>query len=299
MRLFFLSLFLFFVFGNLSWSSNRIVAIVNNEIITEKELKDYISLIKFRLSLKYDQNSLEFLKEFQKQKQQALDKLIEDRLIIQEAHKKNIEIPQKLIEKKLNEFILNFKDEYEFEASLRERGLSIFSLKEKIKEQLLIQRTLEEEVRSKIEIKPYELTQFYNSHIKEFIVEPSIDYRALKFSSELEAYQASQELKEANKEIVIKKYSQYLIQGRLNKEKAREELKEIFKLKEGEVSLPIEIDKEFIIFIIDKKYPPRRASLEEVKEKIYSRLYQEKFKERLKTHLKDLKQKAIIKKYYH
>ncbi|HEC68789.1 MAG TPA: hypothetical protein ENI31_00660 [Candidatus Omnitrophica bacterium] len=296
MRLLFISLLIFSGIANCR-ASNRIVAVVNKEIITEQELKNYINLLKLRLSLVYKESSPEFSREFKKEKEKALEKLIEDRLIIQEAKRENLAVPDKFIERKLKEFISSFKDEDEFMASLRERGLNLASLKEKIKEQFLIQALLDKEVKDKIEVKPYEVTQYYRAHLEEFNLSPSIEYKALKFSSQLIAFQVFQELKREGVEKILKEYSQNLIEGKLSKKEARAELKELFELKEGEISSPLQIEGEFMIFIINKKNPSQTPSLEEVKEKIWEKLYQEKFQKKLNLWLNSLKEKALIKRY--
>ena len=296
MRLLFISLLIFSGIIN-CWASNRIVAVVDKEVITEQELKNYINLLKLRLSLVYGEESPEFLREFKKEKERALEKLIEDKLIIQEAKRENLIVPDKLIERKLKEFISSFKDEDEFMASLRERGLNLASLKEKIKEQFLIQMLLDKEVKNKIKVKPYEVTQYYRAHPEEFNLPPSIEYKVLKFPSQLIAFQVFQELKREGVEKILKKYSQNLLEGKLSKEETRAELKGLFELKEREISSPLQIEGEFMIFIIDKKYPSQTVSLEEAKEEIWEKVYQEKFQKRLKLWLDRLKEKALIKRY--
>ena len=290
-----LFLFLFFVsIINLSQAQNKIIAVVNDEAITEKELRDYLNMVKLKLSEEYQGQYPE--EEFIKEKESALDRLIEDRLIIQEAKKKQIEIPEALIDRKVDEFASRFVNKQDFENSLLQQGLTISSLKKKAKEQFLMRQIINDEIRSKIQVLPYEVTDYYNLHKEEFKSKLSVDYRALKFSQHVQAYLALEELKKSQDfESTIAKYSQNLAQGTITKDQSRKELGSIFELKEKEISAPILIGEEYYLFIIDKINPEKVLSIDEIKDKIWQNIYQEKFEKEIFEWFNTLKEKAVIK----
>jgi len=82
----FLSVFIFTASG---FCGDKIVAVVNNKVITEKEVSDYLEMVRLRLSLEYKDKD-KFNRTFAKEKKTALDGLIEDRLVVEEARKMKI-----------------------------------------------------------------------------------------------------------------------------------------------------------------------------------------------------------------
>lgn len=282
---------------NVAIAQEKVVAVVNKEVITSKELKDFLDLLRLRLSLVYE-NEADLAREYNKQKEEALENLIEDRLIIQEAKAEKIEIPQERIDKKLEEFASRFTSRQHFEETLRSQGLSFGSLREKIREQLLIRQIIDEKVRSHIEISPSDITDYYKTHQEEFKRSDCIDYHLLKFAQKTRAYEVYDELRKAEDiEEILNKYSNILIKGTLAKDETRLEIEELFNLDEGQFSQPVEIDDEFYIFIVDRKRPGSFCSIAEVQDKVWNFVYQEKYIKKLSEWIESLKKKAMIKRF--
>lgn len=289
----FLSVFIFTAQG---FCEDKIVAVANNKVITEKEVSDYLEMVKLRLSLEYKDKD-EFNKAFAKEKKTALDSLIEDRLVVEEARKMKIQVPPELINKRLGEFISRFKYKEDFENSLIKRGLSISALKKKIEDKILMRQVINSEVKSKVEVSPYEVTNFYSSHKKYFMSPKGVRYKAFKFLQKTKAFQVYRELKKAKDAgIIADKYKDFLMEGVLYQDKVRSEFKGILLLKRGEVSEPIGLGGEFYVFLIEEDIPAKQRSLDEVKTAIWDALYQDKFNKALSKWLDGLKSKAVIKK---
>ncbi len=83
------------------FAQDKIVAIVNKDIITQKDLNDFINFMRVQLSTQYQGKQLE--SKIQSMKLDLLDKLIEDRLILQKAKKDNMGIDPDRIKAKINE----------------------------------------------------------------------------------------------------------------------------------------------------------------------------------------------------
>ena len=94
---------------------------------------------------------------------------------------------------------------------------------------------------------------------------------------------------------VAKKYSQLPPIGIIEKGQMLPAIEDVvFKLKDGEVSSPLETDTGIFIFKLRGRHPPEQASLEEVKNKIYDMLFQEKFQQKFSDWLKELRNKAYV-----
>ncbi len=63
------------------FAQDKIAAIVNNDIITQKDLDDFLNFMRIQLSQDYSGKELE--NKIQAMKPDLLDRLIEDRLILQ------------------------------------------------------------------------------------------------------------------------------------------------------------------------------------------------------------------------
>jgi len=292
--------FLIFLYAliilNQGFCQDKIVAIVNNGVITEKEVKDYLNLVMLRLSVE-EGDKAEFLDEYEKEKEGALERLIEEKLIIQEAYREGWDIPEEAVDERIYEYIVSFGSRHRFEDSLAAKGLTIASFKEKIKNQLLMRQIINDKVRGRVEITPFEITDYYESHREEFKEPSSVQYRALKFTKQEEAFNVFGQLQGGqSRQEVIDTYRDNLIKGNLKRGQSREELEVLFDLDEGEVSSPINLEEEFYIFIIDRKSPGRILTLEEAKDRAWDMVYQDNFKNVFSEWVNELKEKAVIKK---
>ncbi len=68
-----------------AYAQDKIVAIVNEDVITKRDLDEFIVFTRIQLSREYQGRELET--KLQSMKLDLLNKLIEDRLILQEAKK--------------------------------------------------------------------------------------------------------------------------------------------------------------------------------------------------------------------
>lgn len=272
----------------------KIIAKVNNQVITSKDLDDYCKILAYQLSEEMTDVSSDD-KEFKKK---ALLRLIEDRLILSEAKKEKIDIPRSWIDDRFNRIIFSYPSREEFEQSLVEKGLTITLLKEKIKEQYLMREIIEKKVKSFVNISPQEISRYYADNIDKMYSFPEYVFYIAKAEDESTLIEMSQLIQ---KEGILKAeqiYEDSLSKVKSRQEELREEIFKILKdLKEKEYQIA-KIDKEYYLVYLEKRFEPRLLSLEEVKEQIYSYLWQMKFQKRFNEWVEELREKAVIKIYY-
>ncbi|MCD6228159.1 MAG: SurA N-terminal domain-containing protein [Candidatus Omnitrophica bacterium] len=268
-------------------SVSRIIANVNGEIITSKDLDDYCNF------LKYKNPEIEINEEFKKN---LLQRLIEDKLIISQARKEKIEVPSSWIKDRMQAFISSYPSYEAFEASLIKEGLTITALKEKLKAEYLTQKIIDKYVRSKISISPQEITDFYNNN-KEIFREPKkyIIWMA-KIDSEEKAEELNNKIKSEGIDSLDKK-SYRLVKLEVEEKSLKEEIKTIVAtLKEGETKIQKSSDFYYLIYL-EKVVPSKITPLEKAKEKIHSYLWEKKFREEFTRWTNNLKKEALIKVY--
>ena len=274
-------------------AANKIMAVINESVITESEVEDYLNVIKFKASA---QNPEFDESEFGYTKTDALHDLIEDKLIIQQARKQQFQIPQDLIDKRLDEFIDGFKYRQDFDESLIRQGLTIVSLRRKIQDQILMRQIISKEIENKIEIAPHEITDFYKEYRQEFIRPASVDYLGWQFSQKAKAYESFDLLMSGtDADELTSTYPDNKVSGRLFKGEARKELEPLFEAKVNEPQEPFSIGGTYYVFLVTGKNSPKTMKLTEVKDKIWDYLYQQKYDSLLEEWLEGLRKEAVIK----
>ncbi|MBI4972472.1 MAG: peptidyl-prolyl cis-trans isomerase [Candidatus Omnitrophica bacterium] len=302
----FLKIFLFLVFitsyelrvtSYEMFAQDKIIAIVNDEVITQKDLDDFLNFTRMQLSAEYN-NEKDLEKELESLKTDLLDKLIEDRLILQEAKKNKIIIDHNRIKAKIDEIRSHYGSGQEFQLALREQGLSQADIEARAQDQLLMYSIIDLKVRSKISVYPAEITDFYQNNNEEFITLQQREVESLAVASNSLAKDLSQILRQGGdindlakqRSLEVNKMTVYK-----GGELRRDVEEAIFKLKIGEVSGPIEAGETYYIFRLVKIIPPRKQTLSEVQDRIYQYLFNKKMQEELINWLAELKRQAYIK----
>ena len=288
-RFLILVLFLFFNINIFAENSIKIIARVNDLAITSKDLDDFIKALSLYLQDEY--------KDEEDLKKNALERLIEDKLILNAAKKENFQIPDYLIEARLKDVMSRFKSREEFENSLIEKGLTITKLRERIKEQYLIRFALDKYVNSHIDVSPSEVIKFYNERNNLFVLPPTYKLWIASSKDKNKLVKLTNLIKEKGIFYVEKEYQEILTDLEASKEDLRPEIYEIIsKMQEGNIEIK-KIDGIDYLIYLEKILESKKISFEEAKQNILNLIRQEKFKKRYKEWLEELKENALIKIY--
>lgn len=294
--LFFTFYFLLFTFDLTYCTQDKIIAIVNSDCITQKDVNDFGNFMRLQLSSQYSGSELQ--EKIQSLQEGLLDRLIDDRLILQEAKKNKISADESMIKARVNEIRSQYESEAKFQADLSRQGLVLADIEQRIKEQLLMYKVLEVNVRSKIIVRPQEVTSFYNQNIKEFISPEEREVEFLIAEDEEIANKAFAELK-VNPETkdLIQKYPLTVSDMKVSADdKLKREIREaVFNLDVGQISAPVNVNGKFYIFKLKGFTRARQMSLYEAQDRINAYLYDRKMQEILKNWLDELRKKAYIK----
>ncbi len=281
---------------------DAILAVVNNEIITVKDLREYLASVYLQLSAsgKSEEEIQEIITEYEKG---GLDRLIDDKLIITEADRRGVEIRAEAIDEKIAEVKDKFNSEKTFFQALEADGMNITQLRDKFADQLKAKFLIEKEVRSKIFVNPQEVTEYYQTHKDEFVKPDRLDLASIfiPFADDAQAArqtaQAALEAVRGGRDFasVREEYSQSSDLGLVVKGQLLPEIEEeVFALDKGEVSDSVETGSGIYIFKVKDILPAEQATLEEVKDYIYNKVFDIKYREKLRTWLSELKEDAFI-----
>lgn len=286
----------------------RVIAQVNGEIVTTKDLRDYCALIAYR----YSNEDASISANDPKFQEKALTRLIEDRLILDEAKKEdernrkenekkekkqNFDVPTDWIESRLNKMISSFPSRSEFEKSLISQGLNVTLLRNRIKEQYLTQMTISKNVNSYIDVSPQEINDFYKGHLSEFVsplryVLWIVKSKDVKFLKEIARVIQAQGIAKAQA-----KYSDVLIKMESTREELRQEITQILMKVKEKSGMIARIDGVGHLIFLEKVIMVSAKPLTEVRDQINSYLWNKKFNDRLDIWVKSLKEKSVIKIY--
>jgi len=253
---------------SLSADTFRIVAVVNDEAITEGEVEEL-------MGPKGDFSS-------------ALNYLVEEILLLQEVKREQIELDQEIVNKELEKIKERFPSEEDFYRQLQKENLTAHQLKKNLEKQLLIQKLVRRKVLGRVSITPDE--------VEEKLSEGN-------FSDE-NSYRLSEIFRKEKKE--IEKILQKIKGGELKFDELatdlgyfrKQELGPEFQvvlpeLKVGELSKPIKREDGYhLICITEKKEEERNP--EELREAIRGELFQKKFNRRYKEFIAELKKNAHV-----
>ena len=281
---------------------NALVAIVNDEAVTQLDLEAAL----------FDQSGSDLVKQSQDERTRAgLQQLIEERLILQAAKQAKVTVDDKLVEDRLAVAARRFHSEDEFEKALVSEGLTRGMLRKRYRDQLMMQKVIEQDVRSKIVVTPSEISRYYEQHPEEMSSAPRVRARHILVRvtperSEAEALSTVEGLRRniANGTSfadAAKESSEgpeaaqggdlgWVVPGHL-----RPELDNVlFQMAEGIVSEPIRSSIGYHLLVVEERDAVRTWAFEEVEASIREKLLRQKFEKRLAQWLADLRAKAYV-----
>ena len=281
---------------------DAIIAIVNDHVITLKDMEDYLHTM-YRQSRTEGKSEEESQALLEKLKENGIEQLIEDRIILDEADRKGLQVREKLIDDRIDEIKDKYESEQAFMDALTEDGATMGQLRKKIEDQMKAKFIVDLEVHSKIFVNPQEVTDYYNAHRGEFKRPSRVNLDSIYIPANGDMAAARQKAQQASQLIksgkdfneVTKKFSSSPSIGVVTKGKLVPEIENaVFALSMDEVSAPIETSDGIFIFKLNGKFVEEDLSLETVKNNIYNILFQNKFRERYRTWIDKLKNQAYV-----
>jgi parvulin-like peptidyl-prolyl isomerase len=289
---------------------DRIVAVVDEDVITQSELQE--SMLPFIADYKLRYKEEEMEGKMGEVRQDALNRLIEERLILQEAKKRKIAVDDSEIKERLEHVKKRFDNEEEFYLAIKDSGITMARLKEKYKEQIMMRNLVRALINTNVNISPTEIAAYYNGNIKDFSVPKMARFKVLLVKplpdssmakTEKIASQILDRINDGqNFDMLVKQFSQgpnidkggdmgYMPAGGIIKELDDQ----IELLNAGDTSGIIKTETGFyIIKVIDKK-EAGIDPLSEVKDMIRERLYQRESELTLREFIGKLKKDAYIR----
>jgi len=288
----------------------EIVAVVNDDVITLSQYKEQFDSTVQQLRSAFQGE--EYEKQYQMLKNEMLNMMITDLLLMQQAKEKNLNVSEQVKMavdniKKEN----NIESDDDLKRGLQQQGLDYAQWVKQLEDNMLKQATVYSEVDRTIVLDDSEVVGYYKLHPGEFTEPEEYRVRAIYLSAEGKAPAA---LEEARKLIsgkikagepfnaLAKEYSDGPAKeaegdlGRFRKGELDKTLEQsVAKLKAGESGDWVETKNGWYLLKLEEKKDSRLKTFEEVKKDVEERIYSEKKQKKLEEYLKTLREKSYIK----
>ncbi|MBI4342103.1 MAG: peptidylprolyl isomerase [Candidatus Omnitrophica bacterium] len=285
---------------------NRIVAVVNDAVITEADVMSqmHAMLEDPEVRLPDDADPAEVHRVI-------LRRLIEQQIILQEAKRGGVVVASDEVAARMDHFRQRFGSEEAFQQALADSGLSEEQLKQSVRDQLLVQRVIDANVRSTISVSPQEVARELDAHPE--LAKPGDRVRASHLLVRVDERRG-----EAEARALIEDLRRQLAGGadfaelatRHSEDSHREaggdmgwvaqgellpELDAVlFSLPVGQLSDPIQTRLGFHLVNMEERRSAASLSVTDANHAIQQQLYQRKYQAALIRWLTDLKRRAYI-----
>ncbi len=290
----------------------RVVAVVNNDVVTQSELDDLIRPVFEQYRTVYQ--GQEFAEKMTEARRKLLNQLIEDKLVYQEAQEKGVVVSEGEIDGRIIDFKKRFKNPQDFQRILSAQGMSLKKLREKYRQQIAVRKLNYFEVRNKVLVSPKEVREYYEENEGFFVRDEQVRISGITIRKAKEFRDKVDEDAKFKAEQILSNIQNGADFGKVAEAQSedyqasnggdmgfvgRGELaptidEVIFALKPQQLSQVIETEVGYHIFRVEERSEKEKKTLEDVRKDIRGILYRKKAGERFDEWLKELKAKAYI-----
>lgn len=294
---------------------DRSVAIVNEDTITLSEVNELGRSFFKKIT---EETPADRLPEtLQQARSTVIDKLIDKKLMVQEAKKLNIQVSDQEVDTALQRVLANNKTTMEqFRKEMTAMGMNEKQYKEELREQILSSKLINHEVRTKVVVTEEKILDYYDANYTEQVGDGGYyllqigclwgDATPTREEAKSKA-KTARDLAEDGKDFkeLARKYSDLPSAadggdlGSFQKDEMAPFMRDaVVGLKSGEISPIVEADNGYHFFKLVSGQEGKivaKVPYESVKEEIREKLSQQAMEARFKDWLKSIRDQAYIK----
>ncbi len=288
-------------------TADRIVAIVGSDVIT---LYDLDTAMASKLnSIKSSPNRDGAYKAA---KSEALDRLIDDRLLTQAMESSKISVTNEEIARAISNICSQNGITIDaLRAELSSKGVAFESYKNDIKQSIMRMKFVNQEIGQRVKISDAEMRDYYNKHMNEFSAAKSAHIAQIVLP--LEDGVTMQQLKTKAQEIVSKARSGHSFAelarqhskasnaslggdlGVVDPMKLNPDVANILaKMRTGQISDPIASPAGIVIIHLIDRAQASEADFEKMKDSINNKMYESRVQDELANFLGEMRRKTYI-----
>jgi len=279
---------------------NRIVAVVNGEVITLFDLQKEMGnpLLQSRSQqLASRQGSMAH-------KKKVLRSMVNHELFEQEAERLEITVSDVEVENQIEQ-IKRERDlsNEELEESLEQSGLTMKGFKEKLRQDIKINRLLSSMVRQKVVVSEEEIATYFEEHKEQYVTPKKLHLRIILHPSRQKLRTVKERIEQgeisfteaAGKHSQGPGADQGGDLGLVNWKDLRSTWKEaIGGLEPGDMSRVFSMQGNAALLKLESVQSRSSRQLSEVRDSIRQKIYSQKLKDRYEEYVQELRSKAVV-----
>ena len=290
---------------------DRVVCVVNNDAITLFELEEVEAQYLYENKAQAPEGSARTAL-----RERLLKRIIDSRIQLQQAEREKVTVEDAEITEQIDEIMkkVNAKTVPEFEVILKAQGLTLDSVKKRIKEQIMVQRLTRRKVGLRVSVTEQEIDRYLEDNRDKLEVGLSFEARHILFlpappqgEAEWEAARSKAEqvyvlLKQGQDfSELAQKYSEDSSGkdggslGSLKRGELAPDIEEaILKIQPGQYSAPFRSKVGYHLFRLDSRESLTGEALAQSRNQIRDILYRQKYDSRMQEWLAEIRQRAVI-----
>lgn len=289
---------------------SRVVARVGDEVITTVELDQILKPIVRQIeeNTPPEQRAAQIAKA----REAAIKQLIDRKLLLIEANRLELQLPEIEIEKQIDKIRSQYATEEDFRNFLEQQRMTEGELRKTVHDDLKVKALFQEKVMRRVTVLPSEIHDYYQLHASEFVQPGQVRMYQILIKKRPDPVQARKKAESVLAELKAGANFQQLArlrsedpkrdkggdwglvsEGFFGEEMAAVE-KAAFALEPGQFSDIIETRYGFHIVYIDRKRPGRVLTEAEAYDEIYTRLFQQKLAKVYDDYMQYLRDKTYV-----
>ncbi|MBW2056082.1 MAG: peptidyl-prolyl cis-trans isomerase [Deltaproteobacteria bacterium] len=233
-------------------------------------------------------------------KERFLEQMVEEALILEEARRLGMTVTDEELEAEVMETKSDYKGE-SLRDYLSSQGLSFETWKKRVKERILIEKTIQTGCHFDGTITTEEARAYYDAHREDYLLPERVRARQIVVASERNAKKILRELKAG------KEFEELALENSLGPESAfggdlgyfargdmPGEFDVVFSMEKGEISKPVRSPYGYHIFKVEDKVRGRQLTFEEVADDVKRKIARIKSEQLYYQWLEELKKNAKI-----
>ncbi len=162
------------------YEANRILVLVNDAVVTDKDVRAYIEENYKTVHRLYGDKPDEFAQRAERLWRDGIQELVNRQLVLDDFKKSGLILPESVIDDFINSRIKeNYTDRATLAKSLQAEGTTYESFRQNLKDNFIVEQMYLRNISSAINVSPYKVETYYNEHTNDFLVPDQIHLRTI------------------------------------------------------------------------------------------------------------------------
>lgn len=280
---------------------DRIVAVVNGEIITQMELDEQFFRVMGGEAAAQNRDPV----AVGNARARYLDVMINDILLRQEAERLKVEVTDAEVENEVRRFKTKRRlNDEDFLRSLKMQGMTVEQFKQQTRQEIMKHRMIGYMVRRKVVVTQEEVAAYFDRHKEQFASDGTVSLQIAVLGDEISAQEMRAAVRDGKfsfdeavttRSIGPRENSGIIDDVRWN-ELAPDWQAALEGVKAGDMTAPFVVQGKWVVLKVLDQRQGSQQDLSTVQDDVREAIMRPKLEERFQEYMSDLRSKALIQK---